>query len=182
MLKIVVWGSLFFMCDNFISNFTESVSHGDDGFGHLKLVLCQWSPVQGGDRQIIKRAPKVLRGRFSGLLKSPPKVPKKISKRTPRADGTTQGVLFHIFLEKNGRGLRPRPTREGGGFAAALPHGFISFRKIHPRPAIVGGQIVYPIVGVVKNEPTEHAIEGSPGPNQKSPKTVSSKPPRAQTP
>ena len=81
------------------------------------LNLCRWSPVQGGDRQIIKRAQKVLPGRFSGLLKSPPKVPEKTSKRTPRADGTTLGVLFHIFLKENG------PTREGGGEAAALPCG-----------------------------------------------------------
>ena len=79
---------------------------------------------------IIKRAPKVLPGRFSGLLKSPPKVPEKTSKRTPRADGTTLGVLFHIFLKENGRGLRPRPTREGGGFAATLPCGSTFCQKI----------------------------------------------------
>ena len=39
------------------------------------------------------------------------------------------GVLFDSFARKNGRGLRPRPTREGGGFAAALPCGFIFFQK-----------------------------------------------------
>merc|ERR1712242_662985 len=88
-----------------------------------------WNPVQGGDQQIIERAQKVLPHRFSGLLKSPRKVPEKTSKRTPRADGTNLGVLFHIFLKENGCGLRPRPTREGGGEAAALPCGSIFFQK-----------------------------------------------------
>ena len=46
------------------------------------LNLCRWSPVQGGDRQIIKRAPRavpsargvlfeVFSGTFGGLFKSP---------------------------------------------------------------------------------------------------------------
>ena len=73
------------------------------------FILCGWDLVQGGDRQIIKSHAKVLPGRFSGLLKSPRKVQKKISKRTPRADGDDPGSSFSYFLQEN------EPTREGGG-------------------------------------------------------------------
>ena len=80
--------------------------------------LCRWSPVQGGDRQIIKRAQKVLPGRFSGLLKSPPKVPEKTSKRTPRADGDDPGSSFSYLFErkwthKGGRRRSRRPPLWG---------------------------------------------------------------------
>ena len=73
-------------------------------------------------------------GDFQKSSKSRPKVVKKSSAGCPRGPRTSCRGLFDNILMKNGCGLRPHPTRGGGGFAAAPPCGRFSIEELSTSP------------------------------------------------